>query len=123
MKPLGILVADDEAGIRELLHDALGSVGHKVVCAENGVEAVARIADEQIDVVFLDIRMPKGDGITALKAILELRPSLPVVMITGCGQAETIDETLANGSFACLVKPFSIRDVLGILDVLQLQAA
>lgn len=123
MKSIRILVADDEVGIRDLMHDALGSVGHNVVCVDNGVDAVEWVKTNPVDVVFLDIRMPKGDGLTALKNIIRQRPSLPVVMITGCGQAETIDETIESGCFACLVKPFSIRDVLAILDMLQIKAA
>ena len=118
MKSLSILVVDDEPGITELIRDALTMHGHNVICAQNGVEALGLMASNQVDVVYLDIRMPKGDGVTALKEIRKLWPSLPVIMITGCGHRDAIDETLGLGAFACLVKPFSIKDVLGMLDVL-----
>jgi DNA-binding NtrC family response regulator len=97
--------------------------GHRVRCAENGVDALAVLAENRMEVVFLDIRMPNGDGLTALKEMRRLKPGLPVVMITGCGKRETIDQALDLGSFACLVKPFSIRDVVGMLEVLGLTQA
>ena len=119
MDGLDILVVDDEQGIRDLLRDALSRHGHAVTCAENGVDAVSCVANGKVDAVFLDIRMPKGDGLTALKRIKSLHPKLPVVMITGYGQPDQPTEALELGSFACLVKPFSTRDVVAMLDVLQ----
>lgn len=119
MKPFRVLVVDDEPGIRELIHDTLSRRGHAVVCAANGVEAVALLAQGQMDIVFLDIRMPNGDGLTALHEIRRLWPSLPVVMITGCGQQEAIDQSLALGPLLCLIKPFSMRDVIGMLGMLS----
>lgn len=114
-----ILIADDEPGIRSLIVDALSRYGHEVQCVENGVDAVVALSQDKFDVAFLDIRMPKGDGITALKEIRKLWPDLKVIMITGCGQLEMIDQSMELGSVACLVKPFSMRDVLGILEVAQ----
>jgi len=117
MKSSKVLVADDEPGIRSLIEDALSRYGHEVQCVENGVDAIKALSNNSFDVVFLDIRMPNGDGLTALKEIRSLWPNLSVVMITGCGQPEMIDKSMDLGSLACLVKPFSMRDVLGMLDV------
>ena len=121
MRPLRILVVDDEQGIRDLLRDAFAQKGHNVTCAENGVEAIARVASSRVDAVFLDVRMPKGDGLTALKEMKTLWPSLPVVMITGCNQCDFTKEAFRLGTFACLIKPFSVRDLVAMLDVLQTQ--
>ena len=118
MKPLGILVVDDEQGIRDLMRDALSLEGHQVICAQNGTEAIELLLSNKVDVVFLDIRMPKGDGLTALREIRRLNPALPVVMITGCGKRQVIDEAIQLGCDACLIKPFSMRDVVGMLEVL-----
>lgn len=119
MRPLNVLVADDEQGIRDLLRDALSRHGHSVTCASNGVEAVAQVAARDLDTVFLDIRMPNGDGLTALREIKAMRPGLPVVMITGCGEPTVKGEALREGCYACLIKPFSTRDVVGMLDVIE----
>lgn len=123
MKPLGILVVDDEQGIRDLMRDALSLEGHQVVCAQNGTEAIELLLSNKVDVVFLDIRMPKGDGLTALREIRRLNPALPVVMITGCGKRQVIDEAIRLGCDACLIKPFSMRDVVGMLEVLGFSIA
>lgn len=123
MKALSIMVVDDEEGIRELIHDVLEQQGHKVICAENGIEAISMLSSHPVDVVYLDIRMPNGDGLTALKKMQEMWPSMPVIMITGCGQREAIDEAIDLGSFACLIKPFSTRDILGMLDAVQIAGA
>ena len=80
MKAMKILVADDEPGIRDLISEALSAHGHTVLAAENGVEAVACLAGESVDVVFLDIRMPRGDGLTALKEMLMMSESKLVVL-------------------------------------------
>lgn len=123
MKQFSVLVVDDEVGVCELIGDALSMHGHHVTCRENGVEALDFLAGHEVDVVFLDIRMPKGDGLTALKKMRKRWPSLPVVMITGCNQREVIDQSLQMGPLACLVKPFSMRDVLDILGVLDEDSA
>jgi DNA-binding NtrC family response regulator len=119
MKQLSILVADDEAGILSLMNDALTRYGHKVTCAEDGIEALEILQSGKFDIIFLDIRMPRGDGLTALKQIQKNWPSIPVVIITGCGQRDLIDEVVNSGSFACLVKPFSIKDVIAMIQCIQ----
>lgn len=119
MKPLNILVADDEPGILSLMRDALTRYGHKVTCVESGVDAVNMLQKDKFDIIFMDIRMPKGDGLTALKQIQIKWPKTPVIIITGCGQRDLIDEVVNMGSFACLVKPFSIKDVIGMVQCIQ----
>lgn len=119
MKSLNILVADDEPGILNLMKDALTRHGHKVTCVENGVDAVNTLNKGNFDMIFMDIRMPRGDGLTALKQIQAKWPELPVIIITGCGQRDLIDEVVNMGSFACLVKPFSIRDVIAMVECVQ----
>jgi len=116
MKNMHVLVVDDEPGIRDLLSDTLAGYGHQVTCAENGVEAIARLAGLGIDIVFLDIRMPKGDGLTALKDIHALWPALPVVVITGGGTPETLNEAFRLGATACMTKPFSLTAVTDMLE-------
>lgn len=122
MRSMRILVADDEPGIRLLLYDALKRYGHEVTTVENGTEAVEHVANNQVDAVFMDIRMPKGDGVWALKEIRKTHRRLPVVMITGCSQREYIDETMEEGSLACLIKPFSIRDIIGMLEWVEISS-
>jgi two-component system response regulator (stage 0 sporulation protein F) len=122
MKALKILVVDDEPGICELMADALSEQGHTVLCAENGVEAVARLAGEHVDIAFLDIRMPKGDGLTALREIRRLWPDLPVIMITGAGKRDEVEEGFRLGALSCLLKPFSLDDIAETINSFALGA-
>ena len=122
MKAMKILVADDEPGIRDLISEALSAHGHTVLTAENGVEAVACLAGESVDVVFLDIRMPRGDGLTALKEMRRLWPELPVVMITGGCRRDEVEQGFALGAFSCLLKPFSLNDILEVIEVFSSEA-
>jgi DNA-binding NtrC family response regulator len=117
-----ILIADDEKEIRELFVEALERRGFGVIAARDGREAVEIIARERISIAFLDIRMPGMNGIEALKEIMETSPQTQVVMITGHYEDSTVEEALRLGSFLCLMKPFKIRDVLALLEVLEAQA-
>ena len=119
MKQLSVMVVDDEPDIRDLFRDVITMRGHQAICAENGAEALAKLQANRVDVIFLDIRMPNGDGISTLRQVRKLKPMPKVVMITGCGQHEAIDEAMELGSLLCLMKPFSIRDVTGVLEVVE----
>ena len=122
MRQLRVLVVDDEPGIRDLFSDVITMRGHQAVCAASGTEALELLRAERVDVVFLDIRMPNGDGISALKQIRKLKPMPTVVMITGCGSREVVEEAIELGSSLVLMKPFSISDVTGVLDVVEAAA-
>ena len=117
MERLSILVVDDEQGIRDVMEELFVSEGHRVACAVNGVEAVARAAGGGVDIVFMDIRMPKGDGLTALKEIKSLWPSMPVIIMTGYHSNEMTAKAQALGADACLLKPFNLNDALAMLDL------
>lgn len=122
MKSLKVLVVDDEPGIRQLMADALSAQGHAAMCAKNGVEAVASLAVLSVDVVFLDIRMPRGDGLVALAKIKRLWPGLPVVMITGGGRHDEIEQGFRLGANACILKPFSLRELAETMESLASEA-
>ncbi|MDO8682036.1 MAG: response regulator [Armatimonadota bacterium] len=117
-----ILIADDEKGIRDLFVEALERHGFTVLAAKDGREAVDIIKKGGVSTAFLDIRMPGLNGIDALREILEISPDTQVVMITGHYEDSTVEEALRRGSFLCLMKPFKVRDVLALLDVLEAQA-
>ena len=77
-----ILVADDEQSMREFLDIMLKKEGYKVSLASNGEEVVKLIDKDLFDLVLLDIRMPRLDGISALKKIKAIAPETIVIMIT-----------------------------------------
>jgi len=98
MKNCRILVADDELESGRSYRTFV-KARSDVECVESGIDAIVALSHGKFDVAFLDIRMPKGDGITTLKQIRNLWPDLKVVMITGCRQSEMIDESMDLGSW------------------------
>ncbi|MFZ5761409.1 MAG: sigma-54-dependent transcriptional regulator [Thermodesulfobacteriota bacterium] len=116
-----ILIIDDEASIRESLSGILSDEGFVPLAAANAEEGLARLEEERIDLVFLDIWMPGMDGMEALKRIKELQPDLPVIMISGHGTIETAIQATRLGAFDFLEKPPSYDKILlGIQNALQL---
>ncbi|MCA1927983.1 MAG: response regulator [Calditerrivibrio sp.] len=77
-----ILVVDDDANIRLLLRDDLWEKGYNVITAVDGDEAVVSFAEEHVDLVILDIRMPKLNGIEVLKIIRGAKSDVPVIIYT-----------------------------------------
>lgn len=106
-----ILVADDEENIRLILHESLRREGLFVVEAVDGVQAVELVQRENFDVVILDLRMPRMDGITALEKIRSLDPLLPVVMITAHGGRKTALEMVRLGGYDYFEKPFDMNEL------------
>jgi CheY-like chemotaxis protein len=116
MKPLAILVVDDEQSICVLLRDVLVRFGHRVTTCQDGASAVDLAKEHAFEVVFLDIRMPGMGGLEALKKLRELQPNATFVMITGFAKDDIIDEALQIGAAACLCKPFSLSQVTKLLE-------
>jgi two-component system, cell cycle sensor histidine kinase and response regulator CckA len=104
-----ILVAEDEFLIRELLKDSLGDSGYTVIFAENGAEAVEIFARDPaaIDLVILDVVMPKLSGPEALTRMLALKPGVRALFISGHAPESTrLSEQLQAAGRAFLAKPF-----------------
>ena len=103
-----ILVVDDEPDLRRYLADELIDDGYRVDTAGDGVDAVLRVIDGGIDLVLMDIRMPRLDGLNALRILRRLAPSIPVIMFTGqAGQGDML-ETTRLGAKTCLLKPVNV---------------
>jgi DNA-binding NtrC family response regulator len=109
-----ILVVDDESSIRKTLKDILEFEKHQVEVASNGQEALDFVADEDFDVVLLDIKMPEMDGIEVLERITKLK-DVPVVMISGHGTIETAVEAIRKGAYDFIVKPPDLNRLLVIV--------
>jgi DNA-binding NtrC family response regulator len=111
-----ILVADDEQTTRDLFAQVLQLRGDEYVGVDNGQAAVEHAATEAYDVVFLDILMPTMDGVEALRTILQHRPDTMVVLMTGFAVEEKIRDAMQLGAFDFFYKPFSIMDLVSILE-------
>lgn len=108
-----VLVVDDAVFMRKMVSDALSKGGHEVVGeAANGQEAVQQFQSLKPEVTTLDITMPEMDGISALKAILEVDPGARVVMCSALGQESKVLESIKAGARDFVVKPFQPDRVL-----------
>ncbi len=107
-----ILVIDDERSIRNTLKDILEFEKHEVQTAETGLEGLSLIKSNSFDIVFCDIKMPQMDGIEVLDKIKNIKPDLPVIMISGHGSIDTAVDTIKKGAFDFIEKPLDLNRIL-----------
>lgn len=108
-----ILLVDDESIVLTVLANLFRSEGYDVVPIQDGREAVELLkSEEKIDLMISDIRMKPIDGIKLLKLATEVRPSMPVVMVTAYGSDAIEKEAQKAGAFAYITKPFKTEELL-----------
>jgi DNA-binding NtrC family response regulator len=107
-----ILIVDDEAYIRRSLKDILEMEKFTVEEATDGYECVMKLKKEKFDVVLMDIKMPKMDGMEALDRVNLQAPDTPVIMISGHGNIETAVEAVKKGAFDYISKPPDLNRLL-----------
>ena len=101
-----ILVADDDADICMSLSERLRWLGHEVVTAGDGQAALKAVEAHALDLAFLDVSMPRLNGIEALKLIRKRWPNLPVVVVTAYGTIRLAVEAMKEGAVDFITKPF-----------------
>ena len=111
-----VLVADDERGICEAFADFLTAEGHEPVIASNGKEAVEAVRHDPPAVVFMDVQMPGGDGLTALEEIRAIAPDLPVIIMTAYGTLDTARRAIDLDAFDYLGKPVELVQIAKLLE-------
>jgi two-component system nitrogen regulation response regulator NtrX len=107
-----ILIVDDERAIQASLRGVLEDEGYRVSVAGAGEDALARLAEESPDLIFLDIWMPGMDGLETLAELKLRRPEVAVVMISGHGTIETAVKATKLGAYDFVEKPLSLEKTL-----------
>jgi len=108
-----VLVVDDEPGMRETLVDILEAVGYEVCAAGDGEQALDAVRERSVDVVVMDVQMPRRDGVSVLQ---QLRPPPPaVIMMTAYAIEERLRSAVDANAFAILHKPFAVGRLLSLV--------
>lgn len=111
-----ILVVDDEADFRTMLHSLLTSEGHTVITAEDGVAAINQLQEKPFDLVLLDVRMPRVDGIEVLNFIKQNFIDTQVIMLTAVVDVRMAVDCMKMGAFHFLPKPYAVDELLSLVN-------
>jgi CheY-like chemotaxis protein len=107
-----ILVIDDEAAVLDVVRRFLQIAGHRVTCATSCGEALELLTDDaEVDLVILDLMMPREDALTNFQNLRQRRPGIPILLCTGLPQADPAPELLRNGAVGLLRKPFRMNEL------------
>jgi two-component system, NtrC family, nitrogen regulation response regulator NtrX len=107
-----ILIVDDEAVIRRTFKSVLEMEPYEIDEAVDGIDCLAKVKQKKYDVIFLDIRMPRVDGMEVLEQLQTISCDSSVVMISGHGNIETAVESVKRGAFDYLQKPLDLNRIL-----------
>jgi CheY-like chemotaxis protein len=115
-----VLIADDEAEIRELIRRVLTPLDCDVWEADNGREVLRMVDQQRVDVVILDLVMPEMEGIETLQVLRNRRPQSKVLVISGAFDGSFLDCATMLGARAALKKPFSPKALVAqVRDLLE----
>ncbi|MEW6544921.1 MAG: sigma-54 dependent transcriptional regulator [Nitrospirota bacterium] len=116
MKAPSVLIVDDEPLMRLSMLDALREVGYEVRAAATGHEGHDLLSKETFDIVITDLRLPGSDGLDLLQTCKQRSPRTEVIVITAHGSVETAIEAMKLGAYDYITKPFSMDELLLIVD-------
>jgi len=114
------MIADDSYAIRLILKDILSIGEHEIVSeATDGAEAVDFYRNDVPEILLLDLAMPKKDGLTVVKEIIQFDPTAKIILITASDNQKIIQDCLDSGAVSYISKPFDFQGVLkAITDIL-----
>lgn len=111
-----ILLVDDDRGHRTMLKANLEKSGYSVVEVSDGDEVLAAIGKHNIDVILLDLKMSRVDGLTTLAVLLQAGCTIPVIVITAFSSVESAVEAMKKGAFDYITKPVDVDELLVTLS-------
>ncbi|HNZ23237.1 MAG TPA: response regulator, partial [Polyangiaceae bacterium] len=103
-----LLVLDDDPSVVDYLCESLEAAGYEAVPMTSPREALARLGEEEFDLIITDVEMPEIRGVDLLQAVLESNPSQLVLLITAFGSVEMAVEAVRSGACDFLTKPFNV---------------
>ena len=116
MTPARIVIIEDELPIRRGIADALRAAGYEIAEAADGLRGTEEAVRAGVDLVLLDLLLPKRDGLQVLAEVRKVRPTLPVIILTARGTEDDRVRGLKMGADDYVVKPFSARELLARVE-------
>lgn len=110
-----LLICDDEKGVREALGFILGE-RYELAFVNDGPQALEHLQSHPTDLVLLDIKMPKMDGIKVLKEVKKSKPALKIMVITGYSSVATAHRAIKTGACDYITKPFDKDRILAAIE-------
>jgi putative two-component system response regulator len=110
-RPARILIAEDEAILRDLLVRKLTALGYSCESCENGESALECLSGKSFDLMLADIFMPESGGISLLKEVMRIRPDIAVILVTSVVEIEIAVDALKHGAYDYITKPFSLEEM------------
>jgi two-component system, response regulator, stage 0 sporulation protein F len=112
MKEVGkILVVDDQFGVRRLLFETFQDDKHEVAMAEDGAEALQLLIDFKPDLILMDMKMPRMNGMETLEQIRALDCQVSVIMMTAYGDSQNMEQAKDLGILFYMAKPFDLFEL------------
>lgn len=106
-----ILIVDDQLGVRRLLFEALKDDFKTVYMAGGGIEAIEQVKEHNPDLIVMDMKMPRMNGLEVLKELRKMSYNCPVIMMTAYGELEIVAQSTKMGVKKHITKPFDLRDL------------
>lgn len=108
-----ILIAEDSASVRKFITLALKIKGYNIISAIDGMEALEKLPNNNIDLVITDLNMPKIDGIKLIKNLRsdEQYKNIPIIILTSLSDEEDINKGMEAGANSYLIKPFNTKKI------------
>lgn len=119
---MNILVVEDEPALRKGLVDLLSAAGHQVDFVTDGLTATKRGLDPGLELILLDLMLPKLDGIEVCRRLKRARPTLPILMLTSRGAEEDKVKGLKSGADDYVTKPFGPKELLARIEAIGRRA-
>lgn len=111
-----LLIVDDDRSHRLMLTTLMQEWGYRIMEAEDGEQALQIVRDKPVDLVLMDMRMPKMDGIEATKAVHRHNPAIPIIVITAYSSVPTAVEALKSGAVDYVTKPIDFEALRVVLE-------
>lgn len=117
MKPIRVLILDDESTLRTALFRLLDRKGYQVVTAQRLDEARSFMSPEKpFDIAIVDMNLPDGNGLDLISEIKQVNPNTQVIVLTGFATIDTAIQATQKGAYHFLTKPFNVEELMSLLD-------